>query len=139
MVEQQLPSRATPLYRGLRGACPHCGARGIFAGVNDLKDHCPNCRFSYVREEGYWLGAMIVIMALVIIIFGSWTVGGLLLTWPDVPWTMLTVVGVGLNIVVPFALYGWSKTIWVGLDMTFNPATIEEFAPDPDTAAPSAP
>ena len=139
MVEQQLPSRATPLYRGLRGACPHCGARGIFAGVNDLKDHCPNCRFSYVREEGYWLGAMIVIMAVVIIIFGTWTVGGLLLTWPDVPWTMLTVVGIGLNIVVPFALYGWSKTIWVGLDMTFNPATIEEFAPDTDTAAPTEP
>ena len=133
MADQQLPSRATPLYRGLRGACPHCGARGIFAGVNDLKPHCPTCRFSFVREEGYWLGAMIVIMALVIIIFGTWTVGGLLLTWPDVPWTLLTVVGIGLNIVVPFALYGWSKTIWVGLDMSFNPASIEEFAPDPNS------
>jgi uncharacterized protein (DUF983 family) len=54
-----------------RGQCPHCGARGIFSGLNDLKDHCPTCRFSFVREEGYWLGAMIVIMALVIIIFGS--------------------------------------------------------------------
>ncbi len=132
-----MPSRATPLYRGLRGACPHCGGRGIFAGVNDLTDHCPTCRFSFVREEGYWLGAMIVIMALVILIFGTWTVGGLLLTWPDVPWTMLTVVGIGLNIVVPFALYGWSKTIWVGLDITFNPARIEEFAPDPDHGPPS--
>ena len=137
MADRPMPSRATPLYRGLRGACPHCGARGIFAGVNDLKPHCPTCRFSFVREEGYWLGAMIVIMALVIIVFGTWTVGGLLLTWPDVPWTLLTVVGIGLNIVVPFALYGWSKTIWVGLDMSFNPASVEEFAPDPTTDAPT--
>ena len=123
-------SRATPLLRGIAGRCPHCGSRGVFAGLNDLKDACPTCRFSFVREEGYWLGAMIVIMALVIIIFGTWTVGGLLLTWPDVPWRLLTGVGIALNIVVPFTLYGWSKTIWVGLDMTFNPATAEEFAPD---------
>ena len=124
------PSRVSPLIRGTKGACPYCGGRGIFAGVNDLKDACPTCGFSFVREEGYWLGAMIVIMALVLIIFGIWTVGGILVTWPDVPWTMLMFVGIGLNVVVPFALYGWSKTIWVGLDMTFNPAQVEEFRSD---------
>jgi hypothetical protein len=43
---------------------------------------------------------------------------------------MLTVVGIGLNVLVPFTLYGWSKTIWVGLDLTFNPARAEEFRSD---------
>jgi uncharacterized protein (DUF983 family) len=121
------PSRATPLLRGFAGACPHCGGRGIFAGIADLKDSCPSCGFSFVREEGYWVGAMTVIMALVLLFFGTWFVGGMLLTWPDVPWTTLLIGGLILNAIVPFALYGWSKTIWVGLDLAFNPARAEEF------------
>ena len=121
------PSRVTPLVRGLRGRCSSCGGRGVFASLNELKEACPTCRFSFVREEGYWLGAMIVIMALVLIVFGTWFVGGMLLTWPDVPWTGLLIGGILLNAIVPLVLYGWSKTIWVGLDLAFNPARAEEY------------
>jgi hypothetical protein len=32
-----------------------------------------------------------------------------------------------INGLVPFVLYGWSKTIWVGLDLAFFPARAEEF------------
>ncbi|MCC5947241.1 MAG: DUF983 domain-containing protein [Nitriliruptoraceae bacterium] len=124
------PTRISPLVRGIKGACPHCGGRGIFASIAELRDACPTCRYSFVREEGYWLGAMIVIFAIVLVLFGSWFVGGMLLTWPDVPWNTLMIGGILLNGIVPFVLYGWSKSIWVGLDMTFNPARFEEFAPD---------
>jgi uncharacterized protein (DUF983 family) len=127
MTPTEPSSRLAPLARGLRGACPHCGGRGIFKGIADLEDACPSCGFSFVREEGYWVGAMTVIMALVLVVFGTWFVGGLLLTWPDVPWTGLLVGGILLNGLVPFVLYGWSKTIWLGLDLTFNPARAEEF------------
>lgn len=120
-------SRLTPLVRGFRGACPHCGGRGIFRGIADLRDACPTCGFSFVREEGYWVGAMTVIMALILVLFGGWFVGGMVLTWPDVPWTGLLIGGVILNGLVPFVLYGWSKTIWLGLDMAFNPARADEF------------
>ena len=125
------PSRVTPLVRGLAGRCPSCGGRGVFASLNELREACPTCRYSFVREEGYWLGAMIVIMALVLVVFGTWFVGGMLLTWPDVPWTGLLIGGILLNGLVPLVLYGWSKTIWVGLDLAFNPARAEEFR-DPD-------
>jgi uncharacterized protein (DUF983 family) len=124
------PSRIAPLARGVTGRCPNCGGRGIFAGIAELQEACPSCRFSFVREEGYWLGAMIVIMALVLVSFGLWFVGGMLLTWPDVPWTGLMIGGLLINGIIPFVLYGWSKSIWVGLDMTFNPARAEEFLPD---------
>lgn len=127
------PSRIVPLVRGISGRCPICGGRGIFAGIADLQESCPTCRFSFVREEGYWVGAMIVIMALVLISFGTWFVGGMLLTWPDVPWTGLLIGGLVINGAVPFVLYGWSKAIWVGLDVAFSPARAEEFLPD-DTA-----
>lgn len=121
------PSRLDPLARGLLGRCPHCGTRGVFRSVAELEDACPACRFSFVREEGYWLGAMVVIMALVLVLFGTWFVGGMLLTWPDVPWRGLLIGGIVINALVPLVLYGWSKTIWVGIDLTFNPARAEEF------------
>jgi uncharacterized protein (DUF983 family) len=126
-MAEHAPSRIVPLARGLAGRCPACGGRGVFDGLNELQEACPSCRFSFVREEGYWLGAMIVIMALVLGIFGTWFVGGMLLTWPDVPWTGLLVGGILLNALVPVLLYGWSKTIWVGIDLAFNPARAEEY------------
>jgi uncharacterized protein (DUF983 family) len=126
-MAEHVPSRIVPLARGLAGRCPACGGRGVFASLNELQEACPTCRFSFVREEGYWLGAMIVIMALVLVTFGAWFVGGMLLTWPDVPWTGLLIGGILLNAIVPLVLYGWSKTIWVGLDLAFNPARAEEY------------
>lgn len=120
------PSKPTAIARGLRGRCPHCGGRGIFAGLDELQEACPTCGFSFVREEGYWVGAMIVIFGVVLAIFAVWFVGGMLVTWPDVPWTVLLVGGLVLNGLVPFVLYGWSKAAWVGLDLAFNPARAEE-------------
>ena len=98
-------------------------------GITELKHACPNCGFSFVREEGYRVGAMTVILALIIVFFATWFVGGMLLTCPDAPWNVLLIGGLILNGLVPFLLYGWSKTIWLGLDMAFNPARAEEFLP----------
>jgi uncharacterized protein (DUF983 family) len=134
MTTAGAPSRLSPLLRGLRGRCPHCGGRGIFAGIADLRDACPTCRFSFVREEGYWVGAMTVIMALILLCFGTFFVGGMLVTWPDVPWTGLLIGGLIINGLIPILLYGWSKAIWVGLDLTFNPARAEEFRDVADEA-----
>ncbi len=114
-------ARMSPLARGLKGQCPRCGGRKIFTGMADLKDECPTCGLEFVREEGYWLGAMIVIMALVIISFTIFLGIGLLATWPDVPWTGLTIGGLVVNAIVPMALYGWSKTVWMGIDHSMNP------------------
>jgi len=127
---QRREARSLPLRRGLRGRCPNCGGGGLFRGVTDIKDVCPTCGLSFIREDGYWVGAMIVLMAWVLVIFGVWSVGGMLLLWPDVPWTGLVVGGVILNAVVPFTFYAWSKTIWIGLDLTFNPARADEFVVD---------
>jgi uncharacterized protein (DUF983 family) len=121
-------SRVTPLVRGVRGACPHCGGRGIFKGIADLKDACPTCRFSFVREEGYWLGAMIVAIGVTEALFGVWFVGGMLVTWPDVPWTMLLVGGLVLNATIPVVTYPWSKTTWMGLHHAFVPPDASEEA-----------
>lgn len=81
-----------------------------------------------MREEGYWLGAMVVSISAVILVFGTWLVGGMLVTWPNPPWTFLLVGAVVINAAIPLAGYGWAKTTWVGIDLAIHP-------PEPDEEA----
>lgn len=114
------------LWRALWLRCPHCGARGIFSRWGQLVDRCPGCGYSFEREEGYWVGAMIVNIGAAQVLFFAVFLGGLLLTWPDVPWTLLTVAGLVLMAVFPVWFYPRTKTLWVWLDQTVHPYTGEE-------------
>lgn len=71
---------------------------------------------------------MVVSIATVLLVFTTMFVGTMLITWPDVPWTGITIAGVIVNGLIPVAGYGWSKTTWLGIDMTFNPASAVEEA-----------
>ncbi|MBY5161890.1 DUF983 domain-containing protein [Salsipaludibacter albus] len=122
------PPRVTAFARGLRGHCPRCGGGGLFRNVTDIVETCPTCGLQFEREDGYWLGSMIVIMALVLVVFFVVTVGGILVTWPDVPWTVLLIVGIVANLFVPIVGYGWAKTTWMGLERGFTPTTPSEEA-----------
>lgn len=124
-----MAGRVTPLARGLRKRCANCGGGRLFEGYFALRPRCPACGFGFEREEGYWLGAMVVSIGVTEALFGLWFVGGMLLTWPDVPWTTLLVGGVVLNLVIPVLAYPWSKTTWMGLHLTFvRPEPAEEAA-----------
>lgn len=116
------------LGRGMLQRCPRCGARGLFESFFRLRARCPGCGYGFEREEGYWLGSMIVIMALTLVVFGTVFVGGMVLTWPDVPWDLLLVLGLVVNLLVPILAYPWSQTTWMGLDLTFHPLEASEEA-----------
>lgn len=103
------------LGRGLAKRCPLCGERDLFVSYFTIRERCPRCDLQFAREEGYWLGAMIVAMALVIVAFGVVFLGGLALTWPDPPWTGLLIATVAVNLVVPVVAYPWCMTVWMGL------------------------
>lgn len=81
---------------------------------------CPACGLEFEREEGYWVGAMIVNIVVTELVFGAVLVGGMLASWPDVPWTQLLIAGVVLNVAVPVLFYPRSKTLWVGIDRFFT-------------------
>jgi uncharacterized protein (DUF983 family) len=116
----------TALTRGLTKRCPVCGARGIFEGYFTIAERCHACGLEFEREDGYWLGAMVVAMAAVLVVFGVTFVGGMLLTWPDVPWTGLLIGTLALNAVVPIVLYPWCMTAWMGLHHAFVPTNRDE-------------
>lgn len=109
------------LGRGLVMRCPTCGAGDLFVSYYRMRERCLHCGTAFEREEGYWVGAMIVLIGATELLFALWFVGGMLLTWPDVPWTGLLIGGVVLNLTFPVLGYSWSKTAWMGLHDAFVP------------------
>jgi uncharacterized protein (DUF983 family) len=108
------------LGRGIRKRCPRCGRRRIFRRWFTLVERCPGCGLRFEREEGYWVGALIVNLAVTSAAFLVVLVGGMIAFWPDVPWVGLTVAAVLVNVVVPIVFYPFSKTIWMALDVALH-------------------
>ncbi len=106
----------TAVWRGVRRRCPRCGRGRLFKRFFSLVPRCPGCGLRFEREEGYWVGAMIVNIAVTELAFGVVLVAGIALWWPDVPWVTLTVTAVVVNAVVPILFYPSSKTIWMAMD-----------------------
>jgi uncharacterized protein (DUF983 family) len=111
--------------RGLVGRCPRCGGDDLGDSFLDLKDACPHCGWTFEREEGYWLGAMVVLFAAVEGLYLLFLAVGIVVWWPDVRWSFLLWAGIGLNAIVPVLLYRWSKTTWMGLHSGFVPRELE--------------
>ncbi|MDQ3879276.1 MAG: DUF983 domain-containing protein [Actinomycetota bacterium] len=109
------------LVRGFRKRCPMCGGKGIFASWSELKEHCPTCGYTFVREDGYWVGAMIVNFAAAEIWFFALFVGVIIATLPDIPWQPLLAIALVTNGVLPIVFYPRSKTVWMALDLFFHP------------------
>lgn len=106
------------LWRAVRLRCPNCGGNGIFDRFR-MVGSCPTCGYTFVREDGYWLGSMIVNIAVTEAVFLVVLVGGMALTWPDVPWTTLLIASIAVNATVPFLIHPFARTIWVALDLGF--------------------
>jgi uncharacterized protein (DUF983 family) len=86
-----------------------------------LTEHCPRCRHRFERHEGYWLGAIAINTIATMGVFAVALVAAMVLTWPDPPWTAITVGLVTSNTIFPVAFYPWSKTLWIALDLSLHP------------------
>ena len=116
----------TVLGRGLRRKCAVCGTGGLFTSWFRMVPACPTCGRTFEREDGYWLGAMTVNFAITELVFGIVFIGGMLATWPDVPWAAILIGGLAANLLIPLAFYPTAKTVWIALDVCFfdrNPTT----------------
>lgn len=114
---------------GLRKRCPVCGERDLFTSYFTIRERCPTCALEFEREDGYWLGAMVVAITLVVVVFAIVFVGGLILTWPDVPWTGLLIATILVNGLVPVVLYPWCMTVWMGLHHAIVTSARDEMRP----------
>jgi hypothetical protein len=81
-----------------------------------MRTSCPRCEWRFEKEQGGYLGAMVMNYVVAI---GLWVVVlavGLMLTVPDVPVLPLTVASVAVLVLVPLAFYPRSKTIWAAVE-----------------------
>jgi hypothetical protein len=90
--------------------------------------NCPVCGLGLERgEQGYWLGAYFFNLMAVETVFSVWVVGFLVCTWPDPPWELFQGTTIALMLVVPFAFFRYSKTLFLAFDLWMRPPTEEDF------------
>jgi uncharacterized protein (DUF983 family) len=115
------------IFRALTLRCPHCGARGVLATWLRLKERCPRCKLHLHREEGdYFLGAYVIMLIAIELLFAFGFLVVLIVTWPDPPWAAIQWVGLVLLIVSAVVAYPFAKTLFLAIDLIFRPVSSGE-------------
>ena len=107
------------LARGIKRSCPICGNGKIFSTYFKLKAACPQCTYNFSREDGYWVGAIIMNTAVTFALFLLLFIVSIVAMAPDIDWMVLLVIGVATNLIFPVIFYPFSKTIWMAFDLVF--------------------
>lgn len=109
----------------MRSVCPRCRQGAIFKGTLlqswlSMYDRCPVCGLRYEREQGYFLGAMMVsyilsVPVLVLLMLAVW------LIWRD--WSLQRIAVVGFLAFLPFVpeMVRFSRVLWIHFDRAVDP------------------
>jgi uncharacterized protein (DUF983 family) len=113
-VKRERPSIILTLMRCLRLRCPVCGQSSIIQHPFKIKHHCPACNALFMREEGFFVGAILINvmtteMAILLIYLVALVVLGF-----DYQ-LVLTVLFIAA-LLFPIAFYHHSWSIWLGFD-----------------------
>jgi uncharacterized protein (DUF983 family) len=111
------PGLVRMLARGMTKRCARCGSGGLFTAWVRMVPVCPRCELRFEREEGGWLGGIVVNIGATQLLVVAYLVVGLLLTWPDPP--LFALIAIGIAVVSAFSVFfvPFSKTIWVAIDV----------------------
>ncbi|HVF43055.1 MAG TPA: hypothetical protein VM936_08595 [Pyrinomonadaceae bacterium] len=107
------PELLKTLARGLRLRCPACGESNVFRAPFQVRHHCPACLALFQREEGFFVGAImlnvVVTEGAVMLAFGlcMLAAGGGALTLP---------VLFAVALLFPLLFYHHSWSLWLAGD-----------------------
>jgi uncharacterized protein (DUF983 family) len=120
------------LLRTLRLRCPYCGIGRVMRSWFSVRVACEHCglRFERDEREDYWLGAYTLNFIVTEVVFALMLGAVLLVTWPDPPWTAITVAGVIQMCLTPVVFYPFAKALWLAIDLVFRPVHSEDFHVD---------
>lgn len=109
------------LWAILRQRCPRCGRGKVFSGPLTMRAVCPECGYRFVREAGFFLGAMFVSYALASPLLAIITAILQLFVFPD--WHLYQVLGPALIVLLPFlpAIFRYSRVIYFHFEQWVNP------------------
>ena len=115
--------------RALSKRCPLCGAGKLFSRWFRMKERCPGCGYRFEREEGFFLGAYVINLAIaqgMVILLAVVPLIVRLAGDPDASIAPFIVGGLIGAVVAPMLFYPWSKTIWTAFDLMLRPLHLSE-------------
>ena len=124
------PGLLRMLLRGAVRRCPLCGGKGaFFRGWYKRDERCHSCGLLWERKlEGFELRSMTVN---VILTFGTMLVAmgvGVVLSYPDVAVLPIFIAIVAIAVVMPFAIFPMTYSIWLAVDLFMRAPEPEELA-----------
>jgi uncharacterized protein (DUF983 family) len=123
------PTPGRMLARGLAKRCPLCGSAGLFTRWFRMRERCPGCGYRFDREEGFFLGAYVVNLAItegLLIVFAIIPSIVLFAANPEMSVRPLIVSGLIAAVLGPLAFYPFSKTLWTAIELIFRPKDATE-------------
>jgi hypothetical protein len=81
---------------------------------------CPRCDLRFERTEGYWTGSMALNMVVTEVAFVVVLVASIILTSPDPDWTLVLIVALASNIIVPLGFFPASRLLWVTIERVMH-------------------
>ena len=112
------------IVRGMLRRCPNCGAHPIFDSLLELKASCPSCGLRLERgESDYFIGAYLLNLVAVELLFAMLLAGVVVATWPSPPWKFLEYAGGALVLTGAIVCYPLAKGVWLAFDLIFRPVT----------------
>ena len=124
------PSAGRMLRRGAAKRCAVCGGRGLFTGWFRMKERCPSCGYQFEREEGFFLGAYVMNLAMaqgLVMLLAVVPAIIILNADPDAGLELVILGGLIGAVVAPIVFYPFSKTLWVAVELTLRP--VDELEP----------
>ena len=113
-MKEKRPPIGPVLLRSLKLRCPACGNASIVERPFRIKKRCSECRAIFKREEGFFVGAILVniVTTEVVILFIYLVSLPFFSTYDQLVLGILFV----LALVFPVAFYHHSWSFWLGFD-----------------------
>ena len=102
------------LARGARLRCPACGRRSVFQAPFRVRPFCPSCGAVFQREEGFFVGAVMLNVVTTEAAVMAAAAGGLLLL-PGEDQTLLPLL-FAVALLFPVAFYHHAWSLWLACD-----------------------
>ena len=102
------------LARGAALRCPVCGRARVFQSPFRVRHHCPACLALFQREEGFFVGAIMI--NVVTTEAAVMAAGGVCLLLLGDGGTLLLALLFAVALLFPVAFYHHSWSLWLALD-----------------------
>jgi uncharacterized protein (DUF983 family) len=107
------------MMRGARLRCPACGLGELYRSFFQMRDGCEYCDLVFLREQGYFIGAIYLnVVATEFLIFSAYVGLTFFLRIPD--WVTYPIL-FSLAFVLPLFFNRHARSLWLSLDYVLDP------------------